>query len=133
MIVLDTHVLVWSSIAPLKLGRKAKTLIDRSWSAGKVATSAMTFWEAGLLQSRRRLELPAPIEDWRAELLAAGLIELPVDGSIATRALQLIGLPDDPIDCLIAATTLDRHATLVTADERLLGWQHSMQRHDARD
>lgn len=131
MIVLDTHALVWASNQERKLGRKTKALIDRWWTVGKIAVSAMTFWEAALLQSRRRLALPASVQDWRSQLLQAGLVELPVDGAIGIRALELTGLPDDPVDRLIVATALNHEATLITADEQLLAWQHSLVRHDA--
>lgn len=52
MIVLDTHVLAWAASDERKLGRKAKTLINRLWEKGNVAVCAMTFWEIALLQSR---------------------------------------------------------------------------------
>ena len=41
-------------------------------------------------------------------------------------------LPEDPADRFIAATALVEQAELVTADERILAWQHAMARHDAR-
>lgn len=132
MIVLDTHVLIWTSIDPRKLGRKAKGLIERFWSHGKVCVSAMTFWEAALLAERRKIELPAEAGEWRSQLLTAGLIELPVDGAIAVRSRELTGLPEDPVDRLIAASALHYHAALMTADERLLSWGHALERHDAR-
>lgn len=131
VIVLDTHAVLWATLQKRKLGRKTKTLLDRWWAAGKVAVSAMTFWEVALLLSRRRLALPAPLLEWRSRLLAAGLMELPVDGAIGFRALELTGLPDDPADRLIVATALNHSAALVTADERLLAWKHSLERHDA--
>ena len=132
MIVLDTHVLAWSAGGERRLGRKARSLIERSWPRGEVAVCAMSFWEAALLQSRGRLELPGEAGEWRAELLRDGLIELPVDGEAGVRAVGLGGLPSDPVDRLIVATALKHRAALVTADERLLGWEHPMVRHDAR-
>lgn len=132
MIVLDTHALVWLFQGERKLGRKAKALIDRFWPAGKVAVSAMTFWEVALLASRGRIALAAEAGEWRSQLLTDGLMELPLDGSIAVRAMDLVGLPDDPVDRLIAVTALNYHAALVTADERILGWRHSLERVDAR-
>ncbi len=132
MIVLDTHVLIWAVNKERKLGRKAKALVERAWATGSAAVSAMTFWEAGLLHQRRRLTLPAPAAEWREQLLTAGLTELPVDGWIATRALDLQTLPADPVDRLIAATALRHHAVLLTADEAMLSWQHGLERHDAR-
>lgn len=132
MIVLDTHVLVWAAGDERKLGRKARALIDQHWAIGKVAVPAIAFWEVGLLQARRRLRLPSPVREWRDAVLAAGAIELPLDGSVAVRALELSGLHDDPADRFIVATALVHEATLMTADERLLGWRHAMERHDAR-
>lgn len=132
MIVLDTHVLVWAASDDRKLGRKARALIDRFWAMGKVAVPAIAFWEVGLLQARRRLSLPSPVREWRDAVLAAGAIELPLDGTVAVRALDLAGLHDDPADRFIVATALVHEAALMTADERLLDWRHAMERHDAR-
>lgn len=132
MIVLDTHVLVWAASDDRKLGRKARALIDQLWTAGKVAVPAIVFWEVGLLHARRRLRLPSPVREWRDTVLAAGAIELPLDGMVAVRALDLAGLHDDPADRFIVATALVHEAALVTADERLLDWRHAMERHDAR-
>ena len=132
MIVLDTHVLIWATGEERKLGRKARGLIDRHWQTGMVAVSALSFWEAGLLQARRRVSLPSPAGQWREELIAAGVTELPLDGAIAVRSLDLTGLPDDPADRFIVATALVHGAALMTADERLLDWRHGLARHDAR-
>ena len=132
MIVLDTHVLAWVANDERRLGRKTKALINRLWARGEVAVCAMSFWEAALLEARGRIELPAPASEWRGQLLAAGLVELAVDGETGVRAVGLGGLSNDPVDRLIVATALHHGAALVTADERLLGWRHAMTRHDAR-
>ncbi len=132
MIVLDTHVLVWAVGDDRRLGRKARVLIDQLWILGKIAVPAIAFWEVGLLQARRRLRLPSPVREWRDAVLAAGAIELPLDGTVAVRALDLAGLHDDPADRFIVATALVHGAALMTADERLLAWRHAMERHDAR-
>ena len=132
MIVLDTHVLVWAVGDDRKLGRKARAMLDQLWTIGEVAVPAIAFWEVGLLQARRRLQLPSPVREWRDAVLVAGVIELPLDGAIAVRALDLSGLHDDPADRFIVASALVHGATLMTADERLLDWRHALERHDAR-
>ena len=132
VIVLDTHVLIWSVTDDRKLGRSARALLDRYWAKAGVAVSAIAFWEAAMLQSRGRIALPAPPAEWRQELLAAGLIELAVDGAIAIRAVDLEGVGDDPADRLVMATALAHGAALLTADDRLLGCPHALARHDAR-
>ncbi len=132
MILLDTHVLVWADTDDRKLGRKTRALIERNWNVGQVAVSAIVFWESALLQVRRRLSLPCEVGEWRPHLLSSGLIELPVDGGIALRAVDLVGISDDPADRFIAATAITHEAALVTADEALLSWKHALKRHDAR-
>lgn len=132
MILLDTHVLFWSAFDERQLGRRTRALIQRHWPAGAVAASAISFWEAALLQARGRLRLPVPAEQWRTQLLEAGLTECPLDGAMAVRSADLTGFPDDPADRFITATALVAGATLVTADEKILAASHRLPRHDAR-
>ena len=132
MIVLDTNALVWVTVEDKRLGRKARALIEKNWTAGRLAVPAVTFWEIGLLEARQRLRLPAPVREWRQSLLDAGMIELPLDGVVALRSLDLSGLPDDPADRFITATALVHGAALMTADEKILNWRHALERHDAR-
>lgn len=132
MILLDTHVLVWADNDDPRLGPKARARIERLWSDGKVVVSPIAFWEIGLLQARGRLKLPASLLDWREALINAGVSEVPLDGAVAIRALDLAGLHDDPADRFIVATALVHDAALMTADERLLSWRHSLERFDAR-
>ena len=132
MIVLDTNALVWVTVEDKRLGRKARALVEKTWTAGKLAVPAVAFWEIGLLEARKRLRLPAPVREWRQSLLDAGMIELPLDGVVVLRSLDLSGLPDDPADSFIAATALVHGAALMTADEKILNWRHALERHDAR-
>lgn len=132
MILLDTHALIWLDTADRRLGRKTRALIEKLWAENKVAVSAISFWEAGMLTERGRFRPAVPITEWRVRWLDAGLLEFPLDGAILIRALDLGALPEDPADRFIAATALGEQAKLVTADEKILGWQHGMACHDAR-
>ena len=131
MILLDTHVLVWMDTSDRQLGRKSRALIEEYWPGGKVAVSAISFWEIGRLAERRRIRLGTTIQEWRSRWLAAGILELPLYGGAAVRALDLSGLPEDPADRFIAATAMLHHATLMTADEKLLSWRNALTRQDA--
>lgn len=114
-----------------KLGRKTRALIERAWQGESVRVSSVSFWEIGMLEAGRRLRPPMSLSQWRQSLVSAGVEEWSLDGDVAIRALGLADLHDDPADRLIVATALARSAVLVTADERLLSWQHALERQDA--
>ena len=86
-----------------------------------------------MLAERGRVVLPVPAERWRADWLQAGLVEIPLDGRIALQSCQLVNLHRDPADRFIVATTLDRNVPLVTADQKILDWDGTLDRLDARD
>lgn len=115
-----------------KLGARTRRAIDRASSAGDAAVSAITFWEVGMRVRKGRMEVHRDLDLWRRDLLERGLIEIPIDGSIAARAGLLEDLHGDPADRLIVATALEGHR-LVTADERILAWPGRLNRLDARD
>ena len=132
VILLDTHVLIWVANEDRKLGRQARAALDRAWKAEAVGVCPISFWEVATLAARKRIRLPMSAAAWRASLLAAGLSELPLDGGVALRAVDLAGLPADPADRLIVATALCYQAELMTAADALLEWRHGLPRVDAR-
>ncbi len=132
MILLDTHVLIWLLFEDRRVGRRARRAIDRAWAAGEAAVSAITFWEVAMLHDKRRMTLLRDVASWRAGLLRDGLVEIPVDGEIATRAGFLRDLPGEPADRLIVATALAGHR-LVTADQSILDWPGALGRLDATE
>ena len=132
MIVLDTHALIWMDADDAALGPQARARIEQAWRAGEVAVSAISFWECAMLVEKGRIVLPLAVESWRAGLLSAGLVEIPLDGRIALAAAGLADLHRDPADRFIAASAGARNATLVTADEKLLAWNSPLPRLDAR-
>ena len=132
MILLDTHVLLWLDFGLNELGTESLELINRATAAGELAVSAISFWEAAMLASKGRLELPEPAMTWRSTLLAAGLVEIPVTGAIGVAATELADFHPDPADRMICATAQQYDATLVTADTGILGWKGRLAVHDAR-
>lgn len=131
MILLDTHTLVWMDADDPALGRAARRAIHQAWEAQQMAVSAVSFWECAMLHSRGRITLPKPPLAWRGDLLAAGLVEWPIDGEIAILAADLEMLHKDPADRFIVATAISHRAALLTADARLLEWKHALKRIDA--
>lgn len=131
MILLDTHVLLWSRLALPHIGPTCRLLMEQGLREGSLAASAFSFWEIAMLLEKGRIDLGHDMRAWRTRLLDDGLVEIPVDGDIAIRANGLTGFHADPADRLIVATALGGH-TLVTADERILSWSGRLDRLDAR-
>lgn len=131
MILLDTHVVLWSRAGVPRIGARCGRLIEQGLREATLAASAISFWEVAMLYGKGRIDLSQDIRAWRIQLINDGLIEIPVNGDIAIRANQLRGLHNDPADRLIVATALGGH-TLVTADERILSWTGRLRRVDAR-
>lgn len=85
-----------------------------------------------MLTQKGPVELHQPVDAWRGELLALGLVEIPVSGEIGIAAAALPHFHQDPADRLITATAALEGALLLTADDRLLSWKGSVRRQDAR-
>ncbi len=132
MLLLDTQALVWSRLGNRSLGRRAAEHIEHALRTGDAAVSAMTFWEIALLRSKDRMELVDDVSVWRAELLDAGLVEIPLDGEIGIRANLLPNFHNDPADRIIVATALAGHQ-LMTSDRRILRWNGNLNTLDARE
>lgn len=132
MILLDTHVLLWVDQGSDRLGPEARRLMESAQQRGDIGVSAISFWEVAMLALKGRIRTSVDLSRWRRDLLDAGLLELAVDGATGIEATRLSGLHGDPADRMILATAAARGATLLTADERLLGWAGTLRRHDAR-
>lgn len=131
VILLDTHVAIWFMTASEFLGKKTRSMISQALAEDRVAVSAITFWEIALLIAKRRVRSLESASTRRESLLSTGVREIPLTGDIALLAVELDGLHGDPSDRFIVATAIAHDATLVTADDALLGWRHRLRRQDA--
>lgn len=131
MILLDTHVLLWLDREDPALGPDSRELFATAWEKGSVAVSAISFWDAAMLAARGRIDLRQSPESWRLDWLRAGLEEVALDGALAVAAPALADFHPDPADRFIVATALAESATLVTADQAILGWSGPLRRQAA--
>ena len=129
MILLDTHAAIWLVIDGL--GKQSQRIADKALADDRLAISAFSFWELGMLIAKRRLRAVKSAGELRAKLLTAGIRELPLSGEVAILAAELENLNGDPADRIIAATAIAHDATLMTADGNLLRWRHRLKRQNA--
>jgi PIN domain nuclease of toxin-antitoxin system len=120
MILLDTHVLVWTVADSKRLSRAALRAIERARRQdGGLAISAITLWELALLLARGRIQAYGTVEA-SVRLLCEGTVVRPITPEIAALSTQF---PDDyprePADRLIGATARAEGLTLVTRDENI--------------
>ena len=120
MILLDTHVLVWTVADSKRLSRAALRAIERARRQdGGLAISAITLWELALLLARGRIQAYGTVEA-SVRLLSEGTVVRPITPEIAALSTQF---PDDyprePADRLIGATARAEGLTLVTRDENI--------------
>jgi len=130
VILLDTHAAIWF-ITDTGLGKRSQTIADRALADDRLVVSAVSFWEIAMLIAKRRLRALRSASEQRGRILTAGIHELPLTGEIAIIAGELENLHGDPADRFIVATAIAHDATLMTADETLLGWRSKIRRINA--
>lgn len=123
-IVLDTHILIWSLIAPDNLKEQTKTIIDEALSANNLFISSISLWEIAMLVHKKRINVYERLEDFLSSITnIKGLNTIEISPTIAAESVMLPGgFYTDPADCIIIASTREIAATLITRDQKILDW-----------
>ena len=119
MLLLDTHVWLWSLLEPARLSTKARYALTEADTS--LHLSSISVWEALLLAERGRIALEPDPRAWLRKAMAESPVsEVPLTVDVVMASLS-VNLPHrDPADRLIAATAKSLDLTLVTADRRLI-------------
>jgi PIN domain nuclease of toxin-antitoxin system len=119
VLVLDTHVLLWTTLESRKLSRSAREAIGAETLSGVLAISDTTVWEIAWIVEHGRIQISGTAERFVREITAK-LVVRPITPEIAALAARLPpAYPRDHIDRLIGATAVVEGAYLVTADQRI--------------
>jgi PIN domain nuclease of toxin-antitoxin system len=131
-ILLDTNALLWMEFGDHRLGNSATQTIDAALRVGEAFVCPISYWEVQLAIDRRKIVLSVQIEQWRRDHLVAGYIERAITGIDTMLMARLADFHADPADRLITAVAINAGLTLLTADEKILGWTGQVARQDTR-
>lgn len=125
MIVLDTHIWIWWVQGDKRLSDTALAALDKQAESG-MGVSAISCWEVAMLHSRQRLVLPCPLDEWLSQALRyPGVRRLDLTQSYLVDSCRLPGeFHKDPADRLIVTTARALGCSLITADLKILDYDH---------
>jgi PIN domain nuclease of toxin-antitoxin system len=123
VILLDTNVLIWIIENSSRLGAEARESVGGR-GPGEIAVCAISFWEIGMLLSKKRIALSRTLADFVDSIGADDRFRiLPVDAAIAVEAGTLpAGIHGDPGDRMIVATARHLACPLLTSDREILAY-----------
>ncbi len=121
ILLLDTHFWIWWLTPNSPLTSAERNALDATAEAGGICLAAISLWEAQLLHSERRLELPFPFAQWLTRATESRVLTvLPLDREVV---IAVDGLSKrfhgDPADRLIVATALTHGIPLATRDRTI--------------
>ena len=116
-VLLDTHLVLWSALAPQRLPAKAAKLIGSRDSA--MAFSVASLWEVAIKSSMGRPDFTVDASALRRWLLQEGFTELPIRPEHVLEVAHLAWHHRDPFDRLLVAQAALEGAVLWTADAAL--------------
>ena len=122
-LLLDTHCWLWMEGGfKDRFSERGREAIQEAAEARSLFVSVISVWEVAMLESKGRISLGLPCEQWVKEALAApGLTLAALTPEIAVHSTRLPGsFHGDPADRLIAATARWMGARLLTGDRRIL-------------
>jgi PIN domain nuclease of toxin-antitoxin system len=120
-LLLDTHFWIWWLTPRSPLKPAERNALDATAEAGGVCLAAISVWEAQLLHSKKRLQLPLAFSDWLTRATESRVLTvLPLDRDvvIAVEALPA-RFHGDPADRLIVATARTHGIPLATRDRAI--------------
>lgn len=125
MLLLDTHVLIWTLEGDTRrVGRRTRALLARAEARDAIRVSPVTLFELTALHTLGRIRLTRPPNEWTDEALANGRVRI----AELTRAMAIEAgaIPReamaDPLDRLLVATARGLGATFLTSDHRILDY-----------
>ena len=121
--LLDTHILVWAREDPARLTKRQRDVLNRVQAKeGRVAISAITLWEIGMMMAKKALKTKASLASLLSEVESSPWIQvLPINAAVAAESMAIRpNLKTDPADWIIVATARVFRLPLLTSDKRII-------------
>lgn len=120
MITLDTCALIFDALFPEKLSATAKKAILNGEKKNQLFCSDICLWEIAMLIQKKRLQPGTDAQTFMRLMLEARRIQvLGITLEIAALSAKITSDHFDPADRIIAATSIQHNAELVTCDKKL--------------
>jgi PIN domain nuclease of toxin-antitoxin system len=123
-LLLDTHVIFWALQSPERLGQTCRQNIEDT--TNELNVSSISHLEFGQLVASGRIRVKGTLDSWMHRgAVELGMATLDITPRIALLAYGLPGeFHKDPADRILVATAIHHGLTLVTADDRILSYEH---------
>lgn len=121
-LLLDTHILLWSLLAPARLATEVSAELEIS--DNELWLFPISTWEIMILAEKGRIVLDDKPELWMRDVFKTiAFKEAPVNHEVAIQSRMIDLVQDDPADRFLVATAIVYDLILVTADRRLIASQ----------
>jgi len=125
-VLLDTHLLLWAAAEPLRLRKKARSLIlDPD---NDLFFSAASIWEIAIKNQLGRADFDVDPHLLRRGLIDNGYLELAINIEHALAVLALPPLHKDPFDRMLIAQATVEGFVLLTSDEQVAAYPGPVRR-----
>ena len=121
MIVVDTHIIIWNALKPEMLSEKAEKAISAANNSDGIIFCEISLWEIAMLMHKGRLSIDIEYLEFIERILESNeYVLMGITPEIAALSTELLSDNNkDPVDGIIAATSIIENAKLVTADKKL--------------
>ncbi len=123
LLFLDTHIILWSVVAPDQLSRDVKRKIEQAQEQNRLAICSISLWEISMLNLKGKINIFEPVKDFLESISNLdGLRVIEINAEIAAESTLLVNFHGDPADRIIVASTRVHGGTLITRDDEILKW-----------
>lgn len=116
-LLLDTHFVIWVSVDPLKVPKKAVELLEAPQA--DLWFSVASLWEIAIKTGLGRAGFQVDVQELRRSLLDNGYRELNITSDHAIAVADLPHIHGDPFDRLLVVQAAIEGLELLTADRTI--------------